>query len=362
LPYNLIAVEERVFMRTRTLPRGAAGALALLAVAALAAAAGASAARQAPPTLTVYSGQHEELVDSLAKAFTAKTGIELSIRSGEDADLVNQIDAEGSKSPADVFLSEEPGPVGALARQGKLAAVPKATLAKVDRRLVPSTRNWVPYAARSRVIFYDPKLISAKQLPHSILDLSKPRWKGMFAYAPSGAFVGTVSYLINAIGAHRTLAWLKGIEANGVNEGSNGTVRDTVEAGQHPFGLANHYYWWRLAQTKGGPSHLTSRIYYFDHPDAGGLVLASGAAVLKTSRHKAEARRFLAWLVSRAGQSIVGGADANDDGAQFPVIPGMKSRIKGIPALSSLHPPKVNQSVFSDTKQATKLIERAGIS
>ena len=309
-------------------------------------------------TLTIYTGQHEETVQNLADQFTDKTGIKITIRAGEDADLANQLIEEGSSSPADLFLSEEPGPVGMLSTKGLLSPVDASTLAEVDSRLVPDSHDWMPYAARSRVIYYDPKLISPADLPNSILDLADPKWKGQFAYAPSGAFTSTVSYLISSIGADQTLAWLKAIKANGVNEQKNGKVRDSVEAGQHAFGLSNHYYWWVLAEDKGGPDKLASKLYYFDHPDAGGLVLASGAAVVKASKHQAEAQQFLAWLGSAdGGQKVI----ASDENAQYPVAPGVQSTV-GLQPLSELHSPDVDQSVFSDTTAAKDLILQAGIS
>jgi iron(III) transport system substrate-binding protein len=309
-------------------------------------------------TLTIYTGQHEELIQDLADKFTAATGIKITIRAGDDAELANQLIEEGAGSPADLFLSEEPGPIGLLDSKGLLSPVDAATLKEVDQRLVPSTHNWMPYAARARVIYYDPKLISVDELPHSILDLTQPKWKGTFAYAPSGAFASTVSYLIHSIGSDKTLAWLKGIKANGVNEQKNGKVRDSVEAGQHEFGLSNHYYWWILAQSKGGPDKLNSKIYYFDHPDAGGLLLASGAGIVKASKHQAEAQQFLAWLGSAdGGQKAI----ASDPAAQYPVAPGVQSTV-GLQPLSELTAPDVDQSVFADTTAARDLIIKAGIS
>lgn len=316
-----------------------------------------------PVTLTIYSGNHKDLIDALGKAFTKETGVKVSIRDGEDADMVNQIITEGSKTKADLYLSEEPGPIGQLSNAGLLRTVPQADYAGIDPRVVPKSADWIPYAARVRVIYYNPTLIKESQLPASILDLSEPEWKGKFAYAPSGAFVGTVSYLIHEIGEAKTEQWLKGIEANGINEHKNGKVRDTVEAGQHPFGLSNHYYWWVLAQQKGGPDKLTSKIHYFSKPDAGGLIMASGAGVLKATKHPAEAEKFLAWLVSpQGGQAIVAGSNADVSAAQIPVAKGMKSQIAGLPSLDSLVAPDTDQSVFADTKQATELIEQAGIS
>lgn len=309
--------------------------------------------------LTIYSGQHEALVKAITDAFTKDTGIKVTIRAGEDAELANQIIEEGAHSPADLFVSEEPGPVGLLATKGLLSPVDPATLKEVDQRLVPSTGDWLPYAARSRVIYYNPKLISEADLPHSIMDLTQPQWKGKFAYAPSGAFTATVSYLIDTIGSAKTLTWLEGIKANGVNEQANGKVRDSVEAGQHAFGLSNHYYWYILAAQKGGADKLTSKVYYFDHPDAGGLLLPSGAAVLKSSKHQAEAQEFLKWLGSAdGGQQVI----ADSTAAQFPVAPGVVSKTPGLPALADLKAPDVDSTIFSDTTEAQALIIKAGIS
>lgn len=314
-------------------------------------------------TLTVYTGNHKDLVEALAKAFTAESGIKISIRDGEDADLVNQIVTEGGRTRADLFLSEEPGPIGRLSKAGLLAKIPAADFADVDPRVVPKSSDWIPYAARVRVLYYNPTKISEKDLPASIMDLTKPEWKGTFAYAPSGAFVGTVSYLISTIGEKATATWLKGIKANGINEHKNGKVRDTVEAGQHAFGLSNHYYWWVLAQQKGGPDKLTSKIHYFSKPDAGGLIMASGAGILKTTKHTPQAEKFIAWLVSpTGGQAIIGGANAEISGAQLPIAKGTKSKIAGVPPLDSLVMPDADQSVFADTEKATELIEQAGIS
>lgn len=314
-------------------------------------------------TLTVYTGNHKELIENLGRAFTDETGIGLSIRDGEDADLVNQIITEGDRTPADLFVSEEPGPIGRLASAGMLTTLPASILDAVDPRLVPASHDWVPYAARSRVIYYDPRLISEDELPTSILDLADPKWKGQFAYAPSGAFVATVSYLIDDIGEERTLEWLQAVAKNGVNEHKNGKVRDTVEAGQHAFGLSNHYYWWRLAQTEGGPDQLTSKIHYFAEPDAGGLLLTSGAGVLAGSDHVEAAEQFIAWLVSpEGGQAVIGDADAETSGAQIPVGKNAKSSIDGVPSIDELVTPEVDQSVYADTKRAAELIQQAGIS
>lgn len=315
-----------------------------------------AATAQAPVTLTVYSGQHEDLATALATGFTEATGIRVNVRSGKDADLANQIVEEGARSPADVFITEEPGPLNMLDGRGILAPVDAATLAKIRPSLNPRTGDWVAFAARSRVIFYNPTLIAESDLPASLLDLSDPVWKGKFAYAPSGAFVSTVSFLVSSIGEEQTLKWLEGIRRNGINLQKNGAIRDAVEAGQVAFGLSNHYYWYLLAESRGGADKLVSRVHYMGNGDAGALLLASGAAVLKSSKNQAEGQRFLAWLADpQGGQQVVATRTP-----QYPVGIGVESPA-GLKPIEELSPPAVDQTTFKDEEKAKELIIRAGI-
>ncbi|MGB6244199.1 extracellular solute-binding protein [Gordonia sp. (in: high G+C Gram-positive bacteria)] len=312
--------------------------------------------KDAKASITLYSGQHEKLAKALAADFEKSTGIHVDVRAGKDSEMTGQIVEEGDRSKADVVITEEPGPMAGLDAKGLLAPVDKAVLSVPDQRFVPSTGNWLPMAVRARVMYYAPSKISEAQLPPSILDLTKPEWKGKFAYAPSGAFKSTTAYLINTIGKDRTLEWLKGIKENGVNEQSNGKVRDSVEAGQHEFGLSNHYYWYIMAKDKGGQDKVSSRVHYLNNDDAGALMLASGAAVLKSSSHQKEAGEFVKWLsAAGGGQQVVA-----QQSPQFPATPGVTSSY-GLPDLKSLTFPKFDQASLKNTDEANELLKQSGI-
>lgn len=310
----------------------------------------------ASPTLTVYSGQHEELANAFASGFEAASGIKVAVRAGSDADLANQIIEEGDRSNADVFITEEPGQAAALGVKGLFSPVDAATLAKVDPRFNPESGTWLAYSGRSRAIFYNPSLISEENLPKSIFELTDPEWKGKFAYAPSGAFVGTVTYLINTIGEEKTLEWLHGIKENGENLQKNGAIRDAVEAGQIGFGLSNHYYWYLLAQKQGGQDKLASKVHFMGGGDPGALLLTSGAGILKTSKHQVEAQKFLAWLADpEGGQKAVATTTP-----QYPLAPAVESSM-GLKPLSELAPPDFDEGTLGDVGKAKDLITQAGI-
>lgn len=344
-------------MPVRMFPRALAAVVATLLAVTLAGC-GESGGAGGKDALTVYTDQHAELIQALTQAYTKKTGVEFNIQN--DA-TVGQVEAEGKASPADVFLSEDPGPAAQLAKAGLLVKLPGDVLGNVRPGLSSHQGLWVAYAARSRVLYYNPTLIAEKDLPKTLLDITEPQYKGKFAYAPSGGFVGTVQYLISTIGKDRTKAFLEKIKANGINEQSNGNVRDTVEAGQHAMGVSNHYYWWVKAAEVGGPSHMTSKIYHFPGVDPGNLILSSGAGILKTSRHRQEATAFLKWLTSaQGGQQIIARNDPEVNEGQYPVAPGVSSALVG--DLSEVKSPKYDMDIFGNWGEAEQMLKTLGMS
>jgi iron(III) transport system substrate-binding protein len=309
-------------------------------------------------TLTVYTDQHADLIKGLTDLYTNDTGVAFKI---QNSATVGQIQAEGSASKADVFLSEDPTPVAELGAAGLLSPVEQSTLDQVRPHLSSEKGLWVAYAARCRVLYYNPTLIDESDLPKALSGIIDPQYKGKFAWAPSGAFVATTQYLISSQGEDDTKTFLEGIKANGVNEHKNGNVRDTVEAGKHAMGLSNHYYWWVLAEEKGGPDKLTSKIYHFPAEDPGNLILSSGAAVLKSSKNADAAQKFLAWLTATdGGQNLIATAPANVSEAQYPVAPGVASSIAG--DLNDVKSPTFDMDVLADASQAEDLLKQLGMS
>lgn len=348
----------RVFRRAVTTVAVAGLSVALAACGGGSAGSTSGGGKSEEPTLTVYTDQHADLVKALTDAYTKKTGVRFDIQN--DA-TVGQIQAEGGAGRADVFLSEDPTPVAQLGKDGLLAPVDKATLGQVRPGLSSGKGLWVAYAARSRVLYYNPKLISQDKLPRTLADIVDRQYKGQFAWAPSGAFVATTQYLISTNGLDATKKFLQAVKANGVNEHKNGNVRDTVEAGKHAMGLSNHYYWWVLAGQKGGPDKLTSKIYHFPGKDPGNLVLSSGAGVLKSSKHAAQAQKFLSWLTAKGGgQKLIATAPAEVAEAQYPVAPGVSSSISG--DLSEARSPHFDMDELAHAEQAEDLLKQLGMS
>lgn len=80
-------------------------------------------ARASEETLTLYSGRNEKLMSPILEEFTKDTGIKLAIRYGDTAEMAATILEEGDNSPADVFLAQDAGALGALAAEERLTVI-----------------------------------------------------------------------------------------------------------------------------------------------------------------------------------------------------------------------------------------------
>ena len=308
-------------------------------------------------TLTLYSAQHEQVVDMLTAAFTQSTGIEVLVHEGEGPDIASQILQEGSDSPADVFFTENSPELILLDEKSLLAPVDTATLARIPGKYNAADGNWVGVLARENVLDFNPSMIQASALPASLLDLAKPAWAGKVGIAPSDSdFLPLVSAMIKQQGKPATLAWLQGLKANGKIYQDDESVVAAVARGDVATGIVNNYYWARL-DTDLGPAKIDSKIYHFKNGDIGGLINISGAAVLKSSHNQAAAQKFLAFLVSQQAQVALGQSEVD---FEYPLAPGVAPN-KLLTPFKELQPPAVSVSQLGDDQDAGTLLQQAGL-
>jgi iron(III) transport system substrate-binding protein len=329
-----------------------------LAAAAIVGALGAAPAGAADPvTLTLYSAQHSQMVAMVTEAFTKATGIRVRVHSGEAPEIANQIAEEGARSPADIYFTENSPELTLLDEKGLLAAVAPATLAQIPAKYSAADGNWIGVLARENVLAYDPAKIKESALPKSLLDLAGPEWKGKVAIAPTDAdFLPLVDAVVVLKGKPAALEWLKGLKRNAQLFDDDEGVVAAVDRGAIATGIINSYYWARL-RTEQGAAKTHSRIHHFADGDVGALINVSGAAVLKSSKHPAAAQKFLAFLVGKPVQEMLGKSDVD---FEYPLAAGVAPNPLLKP-FAELQPPDLSMKQLGDDRQAAQLLREAGL-
>jgi iron(III) transport system substrate-binding protein len=308
-------------------------------------------------TITLYNGQHVQTTDALVAGFEkVNPNIKVAVRSDDEDTFDAEIVQEGSRSPADVFYTENSPALEYLQQRGLLSKVNTATLATTPSKYSSAKGDWVGVSARVSVLIYNPHLIKKSALPTSVLQLANPKYKGELALAAGETdFQPIVTSVLKADGKKATLAWLNGLKSNATSHvySNNETITNDVNRGVVAFGLIDQYYWYRL-RAEIGASNMHSKITYLAPRDPGYVIDVSGAGVLKSSKHKAAAQKFLAFLVSAKGQEII----AHSISFEYPLASGVTTAQHETP-FQDLQPFPIDVAQLGTGAKAIDLLREA---
>jgi iron(III) transport system substrate-binding protein len=307
------------------------------------------------PTLTLYNAQHEDLMAEMVGAFTDQTGIEVEVRNGSDLEMANQIVQEGDGSPADVFVTENSPAMALVANNGGFAKIGEKAIAQVPAQYRPADNDWVGFAARATVLAYNTDMLGPDELPASIMDLADPKWKGKFGYSPTGAdFQAIASAVVALEGEAEGKRWIEGLKANGVAYDGNSTVMKAVNDGEVPLGVIYHYYWYQ-DQAEAGDNSDKVKLHFLRNQDPGAFTSVSGAGVLSSSSHPAEAQQLVEFLTSEGGQQVL----ADSTALEYPVASDVPAN-QVLEPLDSLQAPVIDPSELNSETVLT-MMQDAGI-
>jgi iron(III) transport system substrate-binding protein len=131
-----------------------------------------------------------------------------------------------------------------------------------------------------------------------------------------------------------------------------------VNRGAAAFGIVNQYYWYRM-RAEIGAGKVHSEITHFAAGDPGYVVDISGAGILKSSTHQAAAQKFLAFIVSKQGQSIIGDPSKSIS-FEYPIASGVTTQAPETP-FDQLQPYPMTIADLGTGATAIALMRAAGL-
>jgi iron(III) transport system substrate-binding protein len=306
-------------------------------------------------TLTVYVGRDEELVGPLIDRFEEETGIEVEARYAATPELAALLLEEGEQTPAQVFLSQDAGALGALADAELVADIPSDLAGLIPDGFTSQDDSWIGVTGRARVIAYDSEELSEEEVPDTVDALTGEEWRGELAFAPGNASTQSFVTALRVLeGEEAAAAWVEAVAANDpeLTENNLGTL-DLVNNGQVQLGLINHYYWFRQA-AEVGAENMRAQLKFLPG-DPGGIVNVTGAAILKGAADDADARAFVEYLVSEEAQQYF-----VEETFEYPLLPGVDAP-EGLPAIDTLVNPGLDLSDLDSVDETQRLLADNGL-
>ena len=270
-------------------------------------------------SLQVYTSRKEHLVKGLFKAYEKETGTKVNYKTGKAGELIQNIKAEGKGSPADILMTVDAGNLGFAASSNILASVRSENLEKAVPAYLKDPQNrWFALSKRARTIVVNPNKVKGGSLSYE--DLAGKDWKGRLCLRTSKKVYNQslVAMLIAVHGNKKAKEIVQGWTNNNVEIFSNDTsALKAVASGRCDATIVNTYYLGRLQ--KKNPK-IPLKIIWPNQKSYGVHVNVSGAGVVKTSKNKTEAVKFLEWLASQKAQQSY--AQIN---MEYPILEGQKN-------------------------------------
>jgi iron(III) transport system substrate-binding protein len=310
-----------------------------------------------PNEVNVYTYREGKLIQPLFDAFTKDTGIKVNVISASSG-LEQRIKTEGTNSPADVLLTVD---IGRLEEAVSLGITQPIKSAAVDNIVPPQYRDpeghWNGVSTRARVVYASKARVPQNTITYE--ELADPKWKGKICIR-SGQHIyniALIAAMITKYGEPKAEEWLRGLKANLAQKPSGGdreTARD-VAAGKCDLGIGNTYYWALMNDKEADKKSWAEATKVLLPTFAGGgtHVNISGVVLAKNAPNKANALKFIEWMLSEPAQQMH--ADMN---YEYPVRAGITIN----PTIASYGPLKAEtmplSQIASNRKKASELVDK----
>jgi iron(III) transport system substrate-binding protein len=321
-----------------------------------------AAADPSPGVVRIYSSRHYDVDQKLYELFTKNAGIKVEHTTAGATELLEKLQQEGARSPADILISVDIGNIWRAKAAGVMAPVESKILnAAIPATLRDPENEWFGVSKRARVIFYN----KAKVKPGEIAtyeDLADPKWRGRILLRPSSNVYNQslVASMIASQGEAKAETWVKGVIANLAKPpGGNDVelVRD-VGLGKADVTIANTYYYARMLQSTKPEMQAAAKavgIVFPNQGDRGTHINISGIGMTKAAKNREQAVKFMEFMISPEAQEIF--AAANNE---YPVVAGVAEN-STVHNLGEFKSDSLNLSeIGKNSVAAIKVMDRGG--
>ena len=272
-------------------------------------------------TVVVYTSADQEFAEEIIAEFRKRHPEILVIARYDDeatktTGLVDRLRAERSDPQCDVLWANEPFLTEKLSEEGLFRPWESEAVRDWPEAFRSPSKHWYGFAARARVIVFDPTRVSDP--PQTWRDLTDPRFRSRVVIADPnfGTTRGHICTWFDLWGAEQATQFLHDLKANDIRvvRSNSQTVRD-VASGLADIGLTDTDDVW-AAQRNG----YNVELVYPRHGDGDGegtLLIPNTVSLISGRPENADAVLFAEFLLSEWCQMLLHGTASRN----VPILP-----------------------------------------
>jgi iron(III) transport system substrate-binding protein len=298
----------------------------------------APASTAAKVTLVVYSAQGYD--SAMTKAFTAATGIPVKLDDNSTGPLLTQIEASKNNPNWGLLWVDGATAFAGLDTQGLLLKgfEPSVQWNSLGTQSLPADKSYTPTGVTlMAALAYNKAKVSSP--PTTWQELTSPAWKGQVGMndpSQSGPTYPFIAGMMNYLGGvSQGESYFTKLKANGlVIHPTNGPTLQALTSGQINLALVQSSA--AIGAVLGDKS---LGIKYLNPVTL--LPSAIGIDAKAPAAEQAEAKQFIDFVLSPAGQHVMQTGDPTGDSLYYPVIQGV-SPLPSLPSLTSTSTQSIN--------------------
>ena len=335
----------------------------LLAAAVTALFVAAPTAQAQEKVLNLYSARHYQGDERLYTDFTKQTGIKINRVELKDQPLLERLQSEGDKSPADVILLVDASRLYNAQQAGLFQPIESKTLEeRIPAEFRAQDGSWYGFSNRARVIVYNKDSVDPKDVA-TYESLADPKNKGKVC-TRSGSHPYNLSLfgaMVEHDGIEKTEKVLKGYVDNQARAPKGGDTDQikAVASGECGVALTNSYYLARLMRSdKPEDKAVVEKIglVWPNQATTGTHMNLAGGAVARHAPNRDNAIKFLEYLSSDQAQRYF--AEGNNE---WPVVKSVKTENPVLQKLGTFKMDTVSTDrMAAQSAEAQKLLDKVG--
>lgn len=301
-------------------------------------------------TVTIYTSVDQVFSEPVLKAFQKKTGIKVKTifdtEETKSTGVINRLITEINNPQCDVFWSGDPMRADVLKQKGITEPYNSPTSSGISPVFIDKNSNWIGFSSRARVLLVNTTMMKDEDVPKSILDLTKEKYKGKVAIA--NPLFGTTSFHIAALfvelGDERAKQFMADLKKNDVViASSNGDVKKKVVTGEVAMGIADTDDG-NEAIKEGSPV----KMIFLDQTGFGNLIVPNTVSLIKGSPHSENGKKLIDYLLSAEAEKMLA-----ESCAQMPLHKGVSVPVT-VPSLDNIIPMKVDYGAVAQKSEQIK--------